>query len=272
MVSNSEESIINAISAYNSTLKPKLAAIARQYGVDRNTLRRRINGSKSRNQRDGPNKALEPDQEKAVILWIDTLDAAYSPPSASQIRSCAQQIVRRYDPSRTLGKNWGYDFIGRLPPRFKHLNQKPMEKARYAPVEPGILVSWYDRLQITIDSYKIAPKNIYNFDETGFRIGQGKAQKVVSARGHAMNNTGGPAESLTGIECVSATGWVMPPWILIKGQYHMENWFTNNLPDNYTIYPTANGWTDEIVSFMWIQVFHEFTRFHVKKVCLILFF
>jgi hypothetical protein len=229
-------------------------------------LKRRIDGSTSRKDRAGPNKALEPEQEKALILWIDTLDQAYSPPSASQVRTCALEIIQRHDPSRTLGRNWGYNFIGRLPPRFKHLNQKPIEKARYAPVDAGFLTTWYDRLQITIDSYKIAPKNIYNFDETGFRIGQGKNQKVVSSRGNSKNNTGGPAENLTGIECVSATGWVMPPWFLVKGQYHMENWFAENLPDNYTICPTPNGWTDEVIGFAWVQVFHEFTRFHIKKV------
>jgi hypothetical protein len=104
------------------------------------------------------------------------------------------------------------------------------------------------------------------FDETGFRIGEGKTEKVVSARGNSSNSTGGQAESLTGIECVSADGWVIPPWFLVKGRYHIESWFIeSNLPDNYTIVPTPNGWTDEIVSFAWLQIFDEFTSFRVKK-------
>jgi nucleoside diphosphate kinase len=61
------------------------------------------------------------------------------------------------------------------------------------------------------------------FDETGLRIGQRKTEKVVSARGNSSNFTGEQAESLTGIKFVSADGWVMSPWFLVKGQYHMEN-------------------------------------------------
>jgi hypothetical protein len=58
----------------------------------------------------------------------------------------------------------------------------------------------------------------------------------------------------------------MPPWFLVKGQFHMESWFIGtNLPGDYTIWPTPNGWTDEIVSFAWVQVFDEFTSFRVKK-------
>jgi hypothetical protein len=58
----------------------------------------------------------------------------------------------------------------------------------------------------------------------------------------------------------------MPPWFLVKGQFDMGNWFIDtNLPDNYTIWPTPNGWTDYIVSFAWVQILDEFTSFRVKK-------
>jgi len=117
------------------------------------------------------------------------LDQAYSPPTAGQIQAAALQIVRRHEPARTLGKNWAYDFIARLPPRFETIKQKPMEKARYEVCEPGYLICWYERLQTTLQTYGITPKNLYNFDETGFRIGEGKAQNVVSARGNSKNNT-----------------------------------------------------------------------------------
>lgn len=261
-----EDRITNALIACYAKTKPNIKAIAEEFGISYGILRGRLKGRKSRNDRTSPNKALETEQEKALILWIDTLDQAYSPPSAAQIQCAALQIIRRHNPSRTLGKNWAYDFIARLPPRFEHLTQKPIEKVRFQAAEPGYIVTWYDRLQITLKSYNISPRNLYNFDETGFRIGEGKAQKVVSARGNSYNSTGGQAESLTGIECVSATGWVMPPWFLVKGQFHMESWFIDtNLLDNYTICPTPNGWTDEIISFAWLQVFDEFTSLRIKK-------
>jgi hypothetical protein len=43
----------------------------------------------------------------------------------------------------------------------------------------------------------------------------------------------------------------MPLWFSVKGQFYMESWFIGtDLLDNYTIRPTPNGWTDEIISFV----------------------
>lgn len=109
-------------------------------------------------------------------------------------------------------------------------------------------------------------QNLYNFDETGFRTGQGKAEKIVSAQGNFRNPTGGLSESLTGIECVAADDWVMPPWFLVKGQFDMGNWFIDtNLQDNYTIWQTPNGWTDDIVSFAWVQILMNSRPFVLEK-------
>ncbi|OQE11278.1 hypothetical protein PENFLA_c074G04571 [Penicillium flavigenum] len=95
-------------------------------------------------------------------------DRGFSPPNASQIQGAAEQIIPRHDPSRTLGKNWAYRFIDRLPPRFRDNSAKLMEKERYQAVTPGYLASWYDRLEITIKTYEITERNLFNFDETGF--------------------------------------------------------------------------------------------------------
>jgi hypothetical protein len=93
-----------------------------------------------------------------------------------------------------------------------------MEKAIYDAVTPVYLTSLYDRLEIAFRRYNIAPTILYNFDETRFCIGKGKTEKVVSTQREPINNTWGPAESLTPLECISADGKVMPPWFLVKGQ------------------------------------------------------
>lgn len=136
-----EDRITNALAACHAKKKPNVKAIAEEFGISYGMLRGRLKGRKSRNDRTSPNKALETEQEKALILWIDTLDQAYSPPSTAQIQCAALQIVRRHDPARTLGKNWAYNFIARLPPRFKHLTQKPREKARFQATEPGYVIT-----------------------------------------------------------------------------------------------------------------------------------
>ena len=44
-----------------------------------------------------------------------------------------------------------------------------------------VIEYYYDCLNNLIMQYNIHPKNIYNIDECGFIVGEGKKQRVVSA-------------------------------------------------------------------------------------------
>ncbi|KAJ5394990.1 uncharacterized protein N7487_009293 [Penicillium crustosum] len=88
-----EDRIIKALEAYHAAKKPKIASIAREFSIPYQTFRGRVQGRKSRAAQTPGNKALEPEQEKALILWIDTLDQAFSPPSAARIQGAALQII-----------------------------------------------------------------------------------------------------------------------------------------------------------------------------------
>jgi hypothetical protein len=69
-----EERISNALSACSATQKSNVPAIAWEFDITSSILRGRLKGHKSRNDRILTNKVLDPEQEKALILWIDTLD------------------------------------------------------------------------------------------------------------------------------------------------------------------------------------------------------
>jgi hypothetical protein len=73
-----------------------------------------------------------------------------------------------------------------------------------------------------MEEHQFLPHEIYNCDESGYQIGQGKQRKVVSSRTTSDIATGGHAKSITGIECIAADGWVMLPWFLVKGSQHLE--------------------------------------------------
>ncbi|KAJ5131285.1 uncharacterized protein N7515_007324 [Penicillium bovifimosum] len=133
-----EARILAAVSAYHDSKKKLvITKLAREYNIPYNPLKGRIRGRTSRSQRTGPNKALLPDQEQALMHWIDTLNQANSPPTADMIQACANEISRRKDPARTFGRNWAYRFIKRLPATYNYIKQKPMEKDRLEAVTPG---------------------------------------------------------------------------------------------------------------------------------------
>jgi hypothetical protein len=97
------------------------------------------------------------------------------------IERTANQILQRNmenEPPHTVGNAWVYRFIKRLPDEFKLVKQKPKNKTCLNAEDLGQIQHWYDILEGFIA--QIPPRNIYNFDETGFQIGQGKSQKVVT--------------------------------------------------------------------------------------------
>ena len=68
--------------------------------------------------------------------------------------------------------------------------------------------------------------NIYNMDETGFQIGQGKIEKVITAFPEANTQIGSAMSRklVTVIECISAEGKPINPFLVLAGKYHLEDW------------------------------------------------
>jgi hypothetical protein len=77
-------------------------------------------------------------------------------------------------------------------------------------------------------------------DETGFQISVGKDQMVVTKRRQAhyfsfpINR-----ESATMVEVISATGRVIPIFLILSGMIHMANWYRLEELDKDTVIGTS---------------------------------
>jgi hypothetical protein len=60
---------------------------------------------------------------------------------------------------------------------------------------------------------------VYNFDEYGFRPGEGKARNVIGGQDYPCPNLPETekGENVTAIECIAADGWQMDPFFIFKG-------------------------------------------------------
>ena len=104
-----------------------------------------------------------------------------------------------------------------------------------AATDISVIDSWFDRLEIQLRINKIQPENLYNFDETGFRIGQGKREKVITAYPDDAIHIPSDSSriSVTVVECIAAKGWVMPPFIIFpvlwaECRIHLHARYTKN--------------------------------------------
>lgn len=116
---------------------------------------------------------------------------------------------------------------------------------------------WFRLVVNIIQKYGIVDDDIYNFDETGFAIGIASTSRVVTTtdrRGRPPQLQPGDREWATVIETINATGWYLPPMVILKGKVHISVWYENNeLPANWTIALSKNGWTSNELGLHWLK-------------------
>jgi hypothetical protein len=266
-----EEAILKAVEAYETDKTRKITSVAREFGVSYPPLRRRIQGGNSRITRAQSNKILSNDQEKALIDWITRLDQIGASPNIDMVRNAANSMLQRNHPNEnpplTVGPNWPYRFIARLPPQFQRVKQKPMDHKRINSEDINAIKIWFSRLGVLIKEYDIQPSNLFNFDETGFRIGHGKQEKVITAYPNRASRIGSASnrESITIIECIAASGSIIPPMIIFAGKAYMEEWFQQGVDNNYLFAISDKGFISDSLALEWLHHFDQHTKQHARK-------
>ncbi|EED11943.1 conserved hypothetical protein [Talaromyces stipitatus ATCC 10500] len=261
-----EELIAKALSACQHEKKPNFSKLSREYGVSRKKLSRRWHGLPSRSTRPPTRRLLSLDQEKALILWIEYLDNIGAPPTNQQIEESANYLLGKdfSGPGEAprAGKNWVHDFIKRLPKQYVRIVQKPQEKERTVAEHYGEIERWFIDLELAIQQYKIRPQNLWNFNETGFIVGQEKDEAVVTAYPKTSKRVSSLSsrESITVIEGINAEGKIIPPLLIPKGKVHLEEWYRHIKNDDWLVAPALNGFITDEIAFEWLQHFNHFSR------------
>lgn len=80
-------------------------------------------------------------------------------------------------------------------------------------------------------------------------------------KGRRKKVQSGNREWATAIACINAEGYDIPPFLVVKGAYHLANWYSeeDTLPHNWVVKPTHNKWTNNETGLEWIQHFQKHT-------------
>jgi len=109
--------------------------------------------------------------------------------------------------------------------------------------------------------FGIEEGDIYNFDETGFRISVGKFQWIVtrdlSRKSYLASDNN--RKFVTVIECVSGNGDVLPPMLILTGSVILESWFDNSLKDKVAITVSETGYSNDDISLAWVKHFEQYS-------------
>jgi hypothetical protein len=258
--SSIESRISSAINALENEEKPNLAKIARDYRVPYHRLRARYKGRQSRSERPPTNQRLDSLQEQALCQYIDALDKLGLSPRRDQIATAANSILQEAYPKDqtkppTLGDHWLRRFLQRHP-EYHIRRKRAMDIERKRAHDKSTIQAWFQSYHDTIAQYGIAHQDIYNFDETGFQIGVGRDQWIITRepRIKIFGNNTTNRESVTVIEAISVDGFVIPPLIILSARQALLRWFDNIEEERLAISDT--GFANDLLAYQWIQHFH----------------
>lgn len=242
----------------------KIATVAREFGIPRSTLRNRLQGRQPRAGLPAANTKLTRPEEAALCRYIDRLDRINLAVRAEYVTDAANTILRARTKAPnsaaipSVGQKWTTRFLKRH--GYSKRLQKRLEANRTASEDLERVLSYFNELRKQLE--RVQPEDIWNMDETGFRIGVGKDQLVITRRTRAQYlGTPENRESATAIEAISAGGSYIPAFLILSGQRHMGNWYrTPELEEDTKIILSDSGYSNDEISFQWLQHFEEWTK------------
>lgn len=265
--SDVERPISTACAVARTSKKVNFAALAREYDVPVGRLRARFADRPSRMTCETTYSRLNKTQIASLINWITRLDELHVPPTARMVASAANALLQRSNPDvHPLHKDWAYSFATKhLPSDLYWVQQKPADQNRITAEDIGVLTAWYERLEPLLK--RIPPKHVYNFDETGFALGQGKPQKVFSRNIHrTRTHSFERGQLITVIECIAADGWIMEPYFVAPGKTHLVRWYDGGkLSEGSRIAVSESGYSNDLLAIDWLHFFQENTRRRLGK-------
>jgi hypothetical protein len=112
--------------------------------------------------------------------------------------------------------------------------------------------------------YGITADDIWNFDETGFNIGVGQDQWIITRepKRQIFGGFSTNCEYATAIEAVSATGSTIAPVVILSAKVLLLRWF--EIVGDERIAVTDTGYLNNVLALQWIQLFDKLTKDSVK--------
>ncbi|KAM5527127.1 transposase [Fusarium oxysporum f. sp. phaseoli] len=250
-----------ALQALQNNPKLSIRRAATIYEISEPRLRRRRNGIQSRYDSIPNSRRLSDLEEQIIVQFVLDLDSRGFPSRLRFVEEMANSLLADRNAS-PVGKRWAHNFIKRQPELKTRLFRR-YDYQRAKCEDPTIIRDWFRLVQNTIIKYGIRSDDIWNFDETGFMMGlimAGMAVTGSETQGRPKAVQPGNREWITAIQAVNAEGQAIAPFIIGAGQYHLANWYREcDLPGDWVIATSQNGWTNNQLGLEWLKHFDRST-------------
>jgi hypothetical protein len=230
------------------------------YNVPQRTLSDRRAGKRPRRDCEANSKRLNKLEEEAVVERILEESARGFAPTKADVQAMADKLLHERA-SNPVGKNWVDNFVKRTP-ELRTRWSCPYDHRRAACEDPAAIQRWFDLVKSTKERWGIVDNDTYNFDETGFMMGKILSQMVITGSegyGKKKRIQPGNREWVNVIQGVGASGRRLPPFVAFAGKVLINVWF-KNLPTDWVLEVSPNGWTNNQLALAWLEHFDTHTK------------
>ena len=158
-----------------------------------------------------------------------------------------------------LGHQWFSRFFERNP-QYDKRKQKPLATDRKNSHSLTDMKDYFYKLKAVMRDKGIIEVDVWNMDETGFRIGCGRAQMVIimNPKKPLRMMDSDNRDYITTVECISSGGEVIPSLIIISGVQILHKWCQeNDLHDDILIGTSDSGYSSDDLAMDWLNHFIE---------------
>jgi hypothetical protein len=269
-----EGRITLAVHAIQQGSVKSINAASIAYDVPYSTLYRRVNGCPARRDTRPASCKLTQTEESTLVEWVLSMDRRGLAPTTDIVHQIANLLLQKRsqnqaNPPPTIGQRWVYNLVRQHKALKSNFNRK-YDYQRAKCEDPALIRPWFQLVRNIIEKYGILDADIYNFDETGFQIGVISTAKVITGAERSNRPVSvqpGNREWVTAIDCICADGQSLPPVIIFEGKMHQSTWYNTELPEDWVIGVSDNGWTDNTLGLTWLKnVFEKHTVHRTKGI------
>jgi 4-hydroxybenzoate polyprenyltransferase len=258
---NRDPKLLQGINYLDLNPGSSIRSAAKISGANRSTIARQLVRPTSRVLAKESSQRFSWRHERFLADWIKEEDARGHAPGRSRVLEMAQKLLRANGDDKPLGRKW-IDGFKRRNSDVKTLIGKKIASERHNGASIEGLNAHFQRFKLTIDTYAVKERNIWNMDETGTQLGASIATKVLGNAKKKSTIVKKPNETewVSVIECVSAAGKATRPLIVFKGKSVQLQWFNSSEVPDWQYTTSTNGWTSNDIALKWLKSINRSER------------
>ena len=251
----SEEQMLAAIEDVADGVPQNRAADL--HGVPRTTLKDRVSGRVLHGTKPGPIPYLSSNEESELASFlIDAAKIGYGR-TRRDVRCLVESHLQQncgMDEIFSVSNGWWNNFMKRNP-SLRLRQGDSTANVRMDALNQENITAYFDLLKGLYDEYDfhIHPEAIYNMDESGVPL-EPRPPKVIAKKGQkkVRYRTSGTKAQITILGCGSATGQIIPPFIIFAAKQVNPLWTANEVSGSrYAV--SDKGWVDQELFKFWLK-------------------